>query len=134
MRIERYVKDMQIETNTLNQLVDTIVLPAALAYHGALAAGAAQARVAGITAIPQVEAANELGELVAQLRERRARLGKVAECAESLHHDPEAQARLMSGEGVRAMAELRESCDSLELVTGDEYWPLPKYREMLFPV
>jgi len=24
--------------------------------------------------------------------------------------------------------------DELELTVGDEYWPLPKYREMLFPV
>jgi len=24
--------------------------------------------------------------------------------------------------------------DALELIVGDEYWPLPKYREMLFPV
>jgi len=25
-------------------------------------------------------------------------------------------------------------CDALELSVGDDYWPLPKYREMLFPV
>jgi len=25
-------------------------------------------------------------------------------------------------------------CDALELIVGDDYWPLPKYREMLFPV
>jgi glutamine synthetase len=32
------------------------------------------------------------------------------------------------------MAEVREACDALELVVGDEFWPLPKYREILFPV
>jgi hypothetical protein len=31
------------------------------------------------------------------------------------------------------MAEVRESCDALELMVADEKWPLPKYREMLFP-
>ena len=24
--------------------------------------------------------------------------------------------------------------DALEVLVGDEHWPLPKYREMLFPV
>jgi glutamine synthetase len=32
------------------------------------------------------------------------------------------------------MAAVRETSDRLELLLGDEYWPLPKYREMLFPV
>jgi glutamine synthetase len=32
------------------------------------------------------------------------------------------------------MAEVRRSCDELELSVSDEMWPLPKYREMLFPV
>jgi glutamine synthetase len=134
VRMERYVKDLLIEINTLNEMADTIVLSAALEYHGVLAAGAAQARSAGITSIPQVDAANELGDAIAQLRERRAKLGKVAECVESLHHDVEAQARLLAGEGASAMAGLRESCDALELMVGDDYWPLPKYREILFPV
>jgi glutamine synthetase len=32
------------------------------------------------------------------------------------------------------MAAVRESSDALELLVGDEFWPLPKYREILFPV
>ena len=30
------------------------------------------------------------------------------------------------------MAELRSACDDLEAVMADGFWPLPKYREMLF--
>ena len=81
-----------------------------------------------------MDSANEVGEVIAELRERRAGLSKVVECVETLHHDPDAQARLLSGEGMEAMAALRERCDALELMVGDEYWPLPKYREILFPV
>jgi glutamine synthetase len=134
VRMERYVKDLLIEINTLDELVDTMILPAAMEYHGALAAGAAQARSAGIAVIPQVDAANELGEAIGLLRERRVMLGKIAECAESLHEDFEAQARRLSGDGKATMAAVRESCDALELMVADEYWPLPKYREILFPV
>jgi glutamine synthetase type III len=32
------------------------------------------------------------------------------------------------------MAAVREKCDELELTVSDCDWPLPKYREMLFPV
>ena len=32
------------------------------------------------------------------------------------------------------MAAVRDVADALELAVGDEYWPLPRYREMLFPV
>jgi glutamine synthetase len=30
------------------------------------------------------------------------------------------------------MAEIRGVCDDLENIVADDYWPLPKYREMLF--
>jgi glutamine synthetase len=33
---------------------------------------------------------------------------------------------------VPAMAKLRGQADLLETMTDDAYWPLPKYRELLF--
>jgi glutamine synthetase type III len=32
------------------------------------------------------------------------------------------------------MESVRGCCDALEQAVSDECWPLPKYREMLFPV
>jgi glutamine synthetase type III len=29
---------------------------------------------------------------------------------------------------------VRNCCDAIEVSVADEQWPLPKYREMLFPV
>jgi len=46
----------------------------------------------------------------------------------------DACAKLLTSEGADAMGAVRETCDALELAVGDEFWPLPKYREMLFPV
>src|SRR5690606_35987911 len=121
VRVERYVKDLLIEINTLKEMVDTIIHPAAMQYHAALATGAAQARAAGITVIPQVEAANQLGEAIGLLRERRTHLGRIAECVESREAEPAAQGRLLAGDGKAAMTAVRESCDALELLLGDEY-------------
>jgi glutamine synthetase len=46
----------------------------------------------------------------------------------------EEQATLLTTQGADRMADVRESSDALELVVSDELWPLPKYREMVFPV
>jgi len=32
------------------------------------------------------------------------------------------------------MTAAREASDAIELTVSDELWPLPKYREILFPV
>jgi glutamine synthetase len=134
VRMERYVKDMLIEMHTLQQLVDTMLLPAGYAYAGQLATAAAQAKAAGISVIPQVAAANEVGTLVEKLRDARALLGDAIHRAEEMHDDVVSCAALLTSEGADAMAAVRAAADTLELVISDEMWPLPKYREMLFPV
>ena len=134
VKMERYAKDMLIEMHTLVQMVDTLVLPAAYGYLGQLASGAAQARAAGIAKIPQVSAANEVGALAESLQKERAALGAVLEKAEHLHEEPRTLANLLTNDGAAKMATVRALCDQIENVVADDEWPLPKYREMLFPV
>jgi glutamine synthetase len=134
VRLERYVKDMLIELHTMMQLVDTFVLPAAFAYSAMLVDSASKAKSAGVSVIPQIEAANEIGTLIQELQARRAALGKVVAKAEKMHESLDDCAKLLTSDGADRMAEVRETSDKLELAIGDEYWPLPKYREILFPV
>jgi glutamine synthetase len=134
VRVERYVKDMLIELHTLREMVDTLVVPAAYAYLSELSNSSAQAKTAGIAVIPQIATANKVGELVQELQEFREDLSDVIARAEAMHEDPPGQADLLTSEGADTMAEVRSTCDALELIVADEYWPLPKYREMLFPV
>ncbi|MBC7792045.1 MAG: glutamine synthetase III [Anaerolineae bacterium] len=134
VRVERYVKDMLIEMHTLSQMVNTLVLPAAFSYFGRLAEAASHARSAGISIIPQIDAANEVGGRIEELRARGSELGVVIESAEAMHDNLQKQAKFLTSEGADAMASVRETCDALELMVADESWPLPKYREMLFPV
>ncbi len=132
VRMERYIKDMLIEMHTLLEMVDTLVLPAAFTYSGQLATSAAQAKAAGIRVIPQIEAANEVGALIEELRAERQKLAEMIETAEHMHDDLEKCAKMLTSSGADAMAGVRAVCDRLELVVADEVWPLPKYREMLF--
>ena len=134
VRLERYVKDMLIEMHTLKELIDTLILPAAFSYSGSLSTSASHAVSAGIKNVPQVAAANEIGGMITTLRERQDALEKVIDKAEGLHADPAKQAKLLTSAGADAMASARAACDALELRVADELWPLPKYREMLFPV
>ena len=134
VRVERYVKDMLIELHTMREIVETMVLPAAFSYLGDLSASAAEAKSAGVTTIPQLDAANDVGKLVQQLQKKIAALVKVIDRAEGMHEDGPAQAELLTADGADAMAAVREICDRLEVTIADDVWPLPKYREMLFPV
>jgi glutamine synthetase len=134
VRLERYVKDMLIELHTLREMVDTMVIPAAFSYLSELSNSASKAKGAGIAVVPQVATANTVGELVQELQEFREDLSDVIARAEALHEDPIAQADLLTSEGADTMGEVRKVCDALELCVADDCWPLPKYREMLFPV
>jgi glutamine synthetase len=134
VRLERYIKDMLIEMHTLREMVDTFVLPAAFEYSGRLARAAAEAKTAGIKVIPQVDAANKLGAAITDLQKHRAALGKVIDKAEGMHDELQKQAELLTSEGADTMLEVRKCADLLELTVPDGTWPLPKYREMLFPV
>ena len=134
IRLGRYVKDMLIEMHTLEELVDTMVLPAAFSYSAMLTESAANAKTAGIKIVPQVDAANEIGTLITDLQTHRAALGKVTTKAEGLHEALETQAKLLTSDGADRMARVRETCDALELAVSDDLWPLPKYRDMLFPL
>jgi glutamine synthetase len=111
-----------------------MVIPAAYSYLAQLSESAAHAKAAGIAVIPQVTTANQVGELVQELQEFREDLSDVIARAEAKHDDPPGQAQLLTSEGADTMAEVRKVADALELIVGDTYWPLPKYREMLFPV
>jgi glutamine synthetase len=51
-----------------------------------------------------------------------------------MHDDLEKQAKLLTKDAADAMATARQASDALELAIADERWPLPKYRELLFPV
>lgn len=134
VRIERYLKDMLIELHTMREMVDTMVLPAALKYFGVLADAAQKARGAGLKANPAAAAATALGRQIADLQKRAAALNAAITKADAMHDTPVKCAQYLTGTGADAMAAVREIADAIELTVGDEYWPLPRYREMVFPV
>ncbi len=118
----------------MQEIIDTQVLPASYAFLGQLTQSAGNGASAGINVQPLIDAANGVSKQVSMLQKRRADLAKAIEKAEHMHDDLDGQAHFLTSTGCEKMAEAREAADALELSIGDEFWPLPRYREMLFPV
>jgi glutamine synthetase len=125
VRLERYIKDIDIEVESLENIVSGHVLPAAYKQLALLssAGGSKTAR----TALDRTSAAvDELSSRVSDLQSAAEKANK--------DDDVEKHAHALAENVVPAMAAVREVCDRLEETVADEYWTLPKYSEMLFIV
>ncbi len=128
--LERYIKTVTLEAETMVELLTTFVVPAGEKQIIASAAAAAAVKdVAGAPSLSgRVKAvAQGLGEVVDSLERLRAALAE----ADAMHEEME-EARLLSSRVRPAMDEARAAADHLEHLVDDGLWGLPKYREMLF--
>jgi glutamine synthetase len=125
VKLERYLKDLEVEVEALIDIVNAHVLPAAYKQLALLA-------TAGSSRAPK-DARARLEKTVDDLADRVAALHSVAERAAS-EASLEKRAHLLAQETVPAMAAVRELADRIEESVADEFWTLPKYGEMLFLV
>jgi glutamine synthetase len=125
VRMERYVKDVEIEVEALKSIVTSHVLPAA--YKQLALLGAAGSARSSKDALGRMDAA------VDAVASKVAALQSSAERATG-EGDPARKSRILADEVVPAMAALREASDRIEEMVADEFWTLPKYSEMLFLV
>lgn len=131
VRVERYVKNLLIEIDTLRSIVDTMILPSAYAFYGDLAQGYAAVKASGLGVAPQTALLGRLSQLLGTLQTKREALEKAFHKLETLPNEDE-KAKYLSADISTLMVDVRSVCDELESVVADDYWPMPKYREMLF--
>jgi glutamine synthetase len=74
---------------------------------------------------------NQLSQLTENLMKSRTQLDETVHLADKADSD-EKRAQLLAEVVSPSMTEVRKVCDELESIVGDTFWPLPKYREMLF--
>lgn len=130
VRVERYVKNLLIEVDTLKHMIDTQVLPACYTYHRELAQGVAASKQLSMSC-PQEETLNRLSNLTYSLQSKRAAFEESTKSIRDIASEEE-KAKTLSTKVSQTMLEMRTVCDELEGLVSDEFWPLPKYREMLF--
>jgi glutamine synthetase len=131
IRLERYVKHLDIEAQTLTTMVRQYVIPAAQNYQAQVASSLKSVEGLGVETRHQRELLNDLTRTIETTFEG---LSKLQSEVKSAHEQNGVAAHATAfGEKVApAMAQLRAVCDKLESMIADELWPLPKYREMLF--
>lgn len=127
--VERYVKTLDIEHLALIELAETYIVPAIEKQFGAMAQAHA--------AIPSKATAklheNRLTALDGVLARVLTELEKMKTLVEKSKksHDEEKRMHDIVNTLQPLSFKLRAACDEAELIVSDEFWPLPKYREML---
>ena len=126
--IEKFVKQLVIEAETMVALARTQVLPAAYKHQTMLAGTVAATEAAGGKA---ADAKATLDEFTTVMNRFRKALGALEKA--SAHHldDPMGHARHIKDKVRPAMADMRVVIDQLETHIEAGLWPLPTYREML---
>ncbi len=137
IKLETYTKKIQIEARIFGDLCINHILPVATRYQSQLIDNVH--KVKDIFASDEAEAlSKENISLIRQISEHSA---AITEGVEKLTAARKVANRLNT-EREKAIAyhdtvaplleDIRYHVDKLELIVDDEFWPLPKYREMLF--
>jgi glutamine synthetase len=127
--IEKYIKQLGIEAETMVSMARNQILPAALQHQQRTAEAIAATKAAGVDCADTTAALRSFVELVTKLRNATSSVERA-----STHHDadPMRHAAQISRELKPAMAELRTVVDVLETLVAADLWPLPTYRDLLF--
>ncbi len=134
VRLEKYIKEIDIEAVTLNNMVQNQIIPAAISYQRKIAQSL-KSVIEVIGDSKDLKAQKELIKLVSGLiceiqalaNELRIKIEKANAIASE-----EKKAAYFCDEVKLTMNDIREKADMLENYVDDELWPIPKYWEMLF--
>ena len=138
VRVERYLKDIEIEVEVLKDLAFTSVLPTAYKHQTMLAESLnTYLEAAHSTGLPthsvnlQARALEEITSLIGSMLERLGQLEKYLGEAARIDSMQE-KGHFYAYQVMTSCEAVREICDKIEEVVDDQLWPLPKYHEMLF--
>lgn len=125
---EQYILSIGVEAKTTAEIAKTMLYPAAMTYVSDLVTSISGAASIGveITTAPVAAVAAEANSLVEAVGE--------LEAAMELHEFATTEEHMQYCAGtIRGLMDtVRTHADALESIVADEFWPLPKYREMLF--
>ncbi|MFA6349427.1 MAG: glutamine synthetase III [Candidatus Omnitrophota bacterium] len=137
--IHMYDLTLEIEANTLKEMVNASIVPAGYQYEKLLAGALHELISLKKTSGLSIDAAvlkdkkDHLSEIVSKIyyvRRNTIEMDKLLSKAAKL--SSEKRAELYFSELKPLMDHIRKHVDQLECVVSDDAWDLPKYREMLF--
>jgi glutamine synthetase len=133
--LEDYIKKVQIEARVMGDLASTLILPAAIRYQNSLIKNIVGLKEAGL---PEKAYANQkqiLEKLSEHINTISDNVEKMIQARKSANNVSEIRDRAIAYcDEVKGkyFDTIRYNVDKLELMVDDTFWPLPKYRELLF--
>ena len=137
IKLETYIKKIQIEARIFGDLCLNHIIPVATRYQSQLIENVS--RVASVFSCTEAKALSsnnillikDISEHSAYITENVQRLIDARKVANRLE-DVREKAIAYHDNVAPLIEDIRKHVDKLELIVDDELWPLPKYREMLF--
>ena len=135
IELEKYIKKVQIEARIMGELATSHILPAAIRYQNVL--------ITNITGLKEIGLAESSYANQKQILEKISlHIDKASDLVEQMI-EARKKCNVITDTREKAIAycnevkdtffdKIRYHVDKLELLVGDQYWLLPKYREMLF--
>lgn len=130
INVERYIKTLDIEFDTLSELTQTFVIPA---LEKQLVQLSTSVDSAGSAALKKLQKArkDDLETVFTNLLSNLDKFQKLCDKSRKLSSESERMTDIVKSLSPAALS-LRSACDQAESMVADEHWSLPKYREMLF--
>ncbi len=137
VRLERYVKKIQIEARVLGDIAINHIVPTAIRYQTEL-----MDNVLGLKQLfdeeqfkslskARVERIREVSEYISAVKAGVKAMVNARKLANRIENMRE-RAGAYSKNVLPFLEQIRDHIDKLELIVDNEIWPLPKYRELLF--
>jgi glutamine synthetase len=132
IRLESYIKRVQIEARVIGDLAMNHIVPTAIAYQNKLIINANGLKGLGVDNTAVVQTIKEISGHIEGIKtnvramiEERKRLNKISDTHKrAVGYCDEIKEKYFEV--------IRDSVDKLELLVDNEDWPLVKYRELLF--
>lgn len=132
IRLENYVMKIQIESRVMGDLVLNHIIPTAIAYQNKLIENANGLKGLGLD---NDAAVNTIKDISRHIESLKTNVGNMINARRTLNKEEDV-VRRAKGYSLEVkdayFDQIRYAVDKLELLVDDEYWPLVKYREMLF--
>ncbi|MBB5225025.1 glutamine synthetase III family protein [Treponema ruminis] len=135
VKLEKYSKVLNIEVNTMLDMIYKDILPASYAYMNDVAESASRvmAVVPNAKCSAQANVLKEISALADRLDSEAQKLAKLHKEANAIDDVPK-QARFYVDKVIPQMEATRLVADSIEPILGEKYKPFPSYADLLFRV
>ncbi|WP_407427861.1 glutamine synthetase III [Treponema sp.] len=135
VKLEKYSKVLNIEVNTMLDMIYKDILPASYAYMSDVAESASRVAsvVPGVKCTAQSNVLKKISALADKLDSETQKLSKIHDEAEKIADIPQ-QARFYVDKVIPQMEATRAVADEIEPVLGEKYKPYPSYSDLLFRV